>query len=91
MLPVMPVPISYTLTFAVAGIPLVIPGRLAIVIAPGGMTFAYIAAGAPAGVVTLTVIVHDELGGIVPPVKVTVVLVFETVPVPQVVAAEPAT
>ena len=40
---------------------------------------------------TLTVIVHEELAGIVPPVKVTVVLVLVAVPGPQVVAADPAT
>jgi hypothetical protein len=55
------------------------------------MTFVYVAAAAPVGVVTLTVIVHEELAGIVPPVKVTVVLVFVAVPAVQVVVAELAT
>lgn len=59
--------------------------------APGGMLFVYVAAGAPPGVVTLTVIVHDELGGIVPFVNVTVVAVFVAVPGTQEVAADPGT
>ena len=59
--------------------------------APGGIVFVYAAAVAPAGVVTLTVIVHEELEGTVPPVKVTVVLVLVTVPEVQVVAADAAT
>ena len=61
------------------------------VMAPAGMTLAYVAAVAPVGVVTLTVIVQEELAGIEPPVSVTVVLVFEAVPGAQVVTAEPAT
>ena len=60
-------------------------------IAPTGMTFVYVASPAEDGVVTLTVIVHVELAGIVPPVKVTVVLVFETVPGIQVVSEDAAT
>lgn len=88
----MPVPVAYTLTFAVAGVTLVAPGLLAMRRRSGGMVFVYVAAVAPIGVVTLTVIVQEELGGIVPPVKVTVVLaVIETVPGPQVVAADAGT
>lgn len=87
----MPVPVAYTRTSAVAGITLVAPGLLAMTTAPGGMVFVYVAAVAPAGVVTLTVIVQVELGGIVPPAKETVVAVFVAVPGAQVVAAELAT
>lgn len=61
------------------------------VTAPGGRIFVYVVAGAPLSVVTLTVIVQEELAGIVPPVKVTVVPVLEAVPGRQVVAADAAT
>ena len=87
----MPVPSAYKLTSAEAASPLVTVGLLATKIAPVGLVFVYAASTAPLGVVTLTVIVHEELAGTVPPVKVTVVLVFEANPGPQVVAAEPAT
>ena len=50
----------------------------------------YVASVAEIGVVTSTVIVHEERGGIMPPVKVTVVLVFDTVPDVQVVAEDAA-
>ena len=87
----MPVPIAYTLTSAVAAIPLVTVGLLVISIAQAGIVFVYVASTAPFGVVTLTVIVHEELAGTVPPVKVTVVPLFETEPGRQVVAEDPAT
>lgn len=84
----MPVPFAYTLTLALVSVTVVAPGLLAMTTAPGGMIFVYVVAGAPPGVVTLTVIVQEELGGIVPPVKVTVVPVFVAVPAIQVVVAE---
>ena len=90
-LPVIPVPIEYTLTFAAAETALVAPGWLVMVTAPGGITFEYVAAVALAGVVTLTVIVHDEFAGIEPPVNVTVVFVFVTTPAPQVVEEDNGT
>jgi len=61
------------------------------VIAPAGMVFVYVASVAPLGVVTVTEMVHEELGGTVPPVRVTVVVVFETVPGRHVVEEDPAT
>ena len=61
------------------------------VTAPGGIVLVYVAAVAPTGVVTLTVIVQVELAGIEPPVNVTVVAVLVAVPAVQVVAAEPGT
>lgn len=97
LLAVIPVPASYTSTSAEAGTTLVTPGWSALS-APAGIVFVYVADEAPAGAVTWTVIVQVPggvggvaLGGIVPPVKVTVRgSVVETVP-PQVVAAEPLT